>query len=231
MLFRSAMTFLRSYADDLPLLDWLEKQVFPMEAKLTPDDVYWLSKLAIMEYLTSGITANFDMYMPAVSAAAASADCGFRTVMCGGMGDFMLVCKQPSDDFYRLNRYHELVSMQLGFHAEYTNSPSALEELSALAHDKKCPVFCHNSESLREVEECMARTGTTPTQWIDGFGLFDFGGGGFHCVHMTDEDLDIFQKRGLYVVSNPGSNVKLASGVARITDMQQRGIQIGRAHV
>ena len=84
----SAMTFLRSYADDMPLLDWLNKQVFPMEAKLTPEDIYHLSKLAIMEYLTSGITANFDMYLTPDTIAEASVDCGFRTVMTGGMNDF-----------------------------------------------------------------------------------------------------------------------------------------------
>ncbi|MEF9971046.1 MAG: amidohydrolase family protein, partial [Oscillospiraceae bacterium] len=76
----SAMTFLRSFADDLPLLDWLQKQVFPMEAKLNADDIYWLSRLAILEYLSSGMTANFDMYYHPEAVASASVDSGFRTV-------------------------------------------------------------------------------------------------------------------------------------------------------
>lgn len=84
----SAMTFLRSYADDMPLLDWLSKQVFPMEAKLTADDVYHLAKLAILEYLAGGTTANFDMYMFSDANAAASRDMGFRTVLCGCIHDF-----------------------------------------------------------------------------------------------------------------------------------------------
>ena len=84
----SAMTFLRSYADDLPLQDWLNKQVFPMEAKLTEEDIYHLSKLAYLEYLTSGITANFDMYLTPDSIVQASIDTGFRTVLTGAVNDF-----------------------------------------------------------------------------------------------------------------------------------------------
>ncbi len=84
----SAMTFLRSYADDLPLQEWLENQVFPMEAKLTGEDIYELSRLAILEYLTSGITSNFDMYFQPEMIARASIDCGFRTVMVSSLNNF-----------------------------------------------------------------------------------------------------------------------------------------------
>ena len=109
----SAMTFLRSYADDLPLLEWLHKQVFPMEAKLTPDDVYHLSKLAIMEYLTSGITANFDMYCDMREAARASVDCGFRTVFCGAINGFGGTIEQCEEDYAYFNNMHELISQYL----------------------------------------------------------------------------------------------------------------------
>ena len=85
----SGLTFLRSFADDLPLLDWLEQQVFPMEAHLTAEDIYHLSKLAILEYLTSGITANYDMYLTPDSIAQASKDCGYRTVLGGTLNDFV----------------------------------------------------------------------------------------------------------------------------------------------
>ena len=84
----TAMTFLRSFADDLPLQEWLFNRVFPMEAKLTPDRVYWLSRLGILEYLTSGITANFDMYMKTDAIVNASIDSGFRTVLCDSMNNF-----------------------------------------------------------------------------------------------------------------------------------------------
>ena len=222
----SAMTFLRSYADDLPLLDWLNQQVFPMEAKLTPEDIYYLSKLAILEYLTSGITANLDMYLTPDTVAAASFDCGFRTVMCGGLNNFSQSFELLEEWYEKYNDPESLVNFRLGFHAEYTNSRENLERLAALSRKYQTPIHVHNSETKQEVEDCIERYGVTPTVLFDRIGIFDHGGVCFHCVHMTDEDLDILKKRNVYVVTNPGSNVKLASGIARIEDMLGRGIHV-----
>lgn len=221
----SAMTFLRSYADDLPLLDWLNKQVFPMEAKLTADDVYHLAKLAILEYLAAGITANFDMYMFAEANAAASRDMGFRTVLCGCIHDFY---NTPDGLRKMYEDYNKggLVSCILGFHAEYTCSESLLREISAIAHEYKAPVFAHNSESASEVAGCIERHGTTPTAYLDSLGLFDYGGGGYHCIHLSDEDKAIFRDRGLWAVSCPGSNTKLASGIAPLTQLHDMGVHL-----
>lgn len=221
----SAMTFLRSYADDLPLLDWLNQQVFPMEAKLTADDVYHLAKLAILEYLAAGITANFDMYMFAEANAAASRDMGFRTVLCGCIHDFYNTpdgLRQMYEDYNKGG----LVSCILGFHAEYTCSESLLREISAIAHEYKAPVFAHNSESASEVAGCIERHGTTPTAYLDSLGLFDYGGGGYHCIHLSDEDKAIFRDRGLWAVSCPGSNTKLASGIAPLTQLHDMGVHL-----
>ncbi len=223
----SAMTFLRSYADDLPLLDWLNKQVFPMEAKLTKEHIYDLSKLAVMEYLTSGITANFDMYLTPETIAEASVDCGFRTVMAGGVNDFSQSVEELEGWYQTYNQYHELISFQLGFHAEYTTGRKILERISALSHKYHAPVFAHNSESRQEVAQCMERTGMTPTAYMNELGLFDYGGGGYHCVHMTEEDLQIFADKKLSVITNPGSNTKLASGIAPVQAMLDKGINIG----
>lgn len=221
----SAMTFLRSYADDLPLLDWLNQQVFPMEAKLTADDVYHLAKLAILEYLAAGITANFDMYMFAEANAAASRDMGFRTVLCGCIHDFY---NTPDGLRKMYEDYNKggLVSCILGFHAEYTCSGSLLREISAIAHEYKAPVFAHNSESASEVAGCIERHGTTPTAYLDSLGLFDYGGGGYHCIHLSDEDKAIFRDRGLWAVSCPGSNTKLASGIAPLTQLHDMGVHL-----
>ncbi|ABX42406.1 amidohydrolase [Lachnoclostridium phytofermentans] len=222
----SAMTFLRSYADDLPLHDWLNKQVFPMEAKLSPDDIYHLSKLAILEYLTSGMTANFDMYITPDTIVQASIDTGFRTVLCGGVSNFLHSVTQVEDWYKKYNNYHELVSFQLGFHAEYTIDRATLMDLASLAKQLKAPVYTHNSETKAEVDACISRNQMTPTAYLDSLGIYDFGGGGYHCVHMTDEDLYIVKRRGVSVVTNPGSNTKLASGIARIEDMLSLGINI-----
>lgn len=221
----SAMTFLRSYADDLPLQEWLYNRVFPMEAKLTEEDVLWCSKLAIMEYLTSGITANFDMYMKNESNAKASADTGFRTVLCGSINDFGGTIEEIEEEYKHFNNYgNSLISYQLGFHAEYTTKRETLEGMAGLAKKYKAPVYTHNSETKAEVEGCVERYGKTPTAFLDSIGMFNYGGGGFHCVHMTDEDLNICKEKNIWVVTNPASNVKLASGIAPVKKMLDMGI-------
>jgi len=113
----SGMTNLRSFADDLPLHEWLNEQIFPMEAKLTPDDVYHLSKLAIMEYLTSGITTSFDMYLMPDAMAQAAVDCGYRTTMAGGLNNFSQSFDLLEEWLKRYNDPEGLVNFQLGFHS------------------------------------------------------------------------------------------------------------------
>lgn len=223
----SAMTFLRSYADDLPLLDWLHKQVFPMEAKLNEERVYWFSKLAFMEYLTSGITADFDMYMEVEGTARASVETGFRTVFCESINDFGGTIEQVEADYLKYNRYDPLIQYRLGFHAEYTTSKTLLEQLAALAHQYQEPIFTHSSESADEVQGCIERYGMTPTEFLNQLGMFDFGGGCYHCVHMTERDLDILKEKQVSVITNPSSNAKLASGIAPITKMLEKGINVG----
>ena len=222
----SAMTFLRSYADDMPLDQWLNLQVFPMEAKLTAEDMYHLSKLAIMEYLTSGITANFDMYLDPVSVAKASVDCGFRTVLTGAVNNFSQSLEELEIWYQELNQYHPLIHFILGAHAEYTSSRELLEGVSHLAHKYKAPVYLHNSETENEVKQCIARYGKTPTVFLDELGIYDYGGGGYHCVYMSEEDLEIFREKNLYVVTNPGSNAKLASGIAPVSRIMELGIPV-----
>lgn len=122
----SGMTFLRSYADDLPLHNWLYDKVFPLEALLTPEDIYWCSRLAIMEYLTSGITANFDMYQKTDAIVRASVDSGYRTVLCGSVNNFVSSVEELEQHYLRYNDHHPLITSQLGFHAEYTTSEEIL---------------------------------------------------------------------------------------------------------
>lgn len=223
----SAMTFLRSYADDLPLQDWLNKQVFPMEAKLTPEHIYELSRLAILEYLTSGITANMDMYLHPEMIVKASVDCGFRTVISSAVNNFNGETVEAMEkDYQTYNSYHDLISYQMGFHAEYTTAEPLLKKISALAAKYHASIFTHNSETETEVRECIERTGMTPTVYLNSLGLFDYGGGGYHCVHMTEEDLNIFAEKNLSVVTNPASNLKLASGIAPVQEMINRGINL-----
>lgn len=222
----SAMTFLRSFADDMPLQDWLFKQVFPMEAKLKGEDIYWLSKLAVLEYLTSGITASFDMYFEPDDYVKANIESGFRTVLCGSIsGDASNITRL--EDFYnRFNGINPLISYQLGFHAEYTAEYELMQAVGELAKKYKVPVSVHNSETEKEVLECIEKYGKTPTQLFDSLGIYNYGGAGFHCVHFSDEDMEIFKERNVYAVTCPSSNAKLASGIAPLCKMADKGVNL-----
>lgn len=222
----SPMTFLRSYADDLPLHDWLNRQVFPMEAKLSGEDCYWQSRLAILEYLTSGITANFDMYFHPDQVAQASIDSGFRTVLCGDINDFGGTVEEIERRYLHFNRCHELIGYRLGFHGEYTTGVPILEGMASLAKKYHAPVYTHLLETQVESTGCLERHGKTPAVYLDSLGMFDYGGGGFHCVHMSGGDLEVFREKGLWAVTNPGSNCKLASGVAPVQRMLDMGIRL-----
>ena len=222
----SPMTFLRSYADDMPLQDWLYKQVFPMEAKLTPEMIYHFTKLAVLEYLTSGITASFDMYVEPEANARANLEMGFRTVLCGTLNDFKDSIETLEGFYQKYNQYHPLISYQLGFHAEYTTSEGLLRDLAALAGQYRAPVYTHLSETAAEVAGCEERYGSSPVKTLAEMGLWEYGGGGFHCVHVSEEDMDIIKEKGIYVVTNPASNAKLASGIAPICAMLEREIPL-----
>lgn len=222
----SPMTFLRSYADDMPLQDWLYKQVFPMEAKLTPEMIYHFTKLAVLEYLTSGITASFDMYVEPEANARANLEMGFRTVLCGTLNDFKDSIETLEGFYRKYNQYHPLISYQLGFHAEYTTSEGLLRDLAELAGQYRAPVYTHLSETAAEVAGCEERYGNSPVKTLAEMGLWEYGGGGFHCVHVSEEDMDIIKEKGIYVVTNPASNAKLASGIAPICAMLEREIPL-----
>jgi 5-methylthioadenosine/S-adenosylhomocysteine deaminase len=150
--------------------------------------------------------------------------------MCGSISgtddecDFAL---NKLDRFYNQFKDHsEFVSYRLGFHAEYTTDISIMKGVAELSKKYKQPVYTHNSETASEVEECKKRHGMTPTELMESLGMFEYGGGGFHCVHMSGNDLEIFKRRGLWAVTNPGSNSKLASGIAPLAKMSDMGINL-----
>lgn len=222
----SGMTFLRSLADDLPLQQWLTEQVFPKEAQLTPDDVYILTKLAIMEYLTSGITMMFDMYFSRESIAAAAIDTGFRAALVGCANDYGGSAQETADEYAKFSKIDPLIRYRLGFHAEYTSSEPLMRELSALVQQLKQPFYTHLNETAKEVESCVAHSGMRTIEYLDSLELFRYGGGGYHCVHVSEREMDILQARGMTVITCPGSNTKLASGIAPVYEYLRRGIPL-----
>lgn len=222
----SAMTFLRSYADDVPLKQWLNEMVFPMEAKLTAEDIYELTRLAILEYLTSGITSIFEMYLTPDTIAEACMDMGMRCVLTSGLNNFTSSLGQMEAEYLKWNKKNSLISYQLGFHAEYTCSKELIYGISQLAHKYHAPVYTHLAETKAEVEECRARNGMTPAMFLDTMGVFEFGGGGYHCVHMSESDMEVFRRRRLYAITNPASNMKLASGIAPVAELDKKKIPV-----
>lgn len=222
----SPMTFLRSYADDLPLQEWLEKAIFPLEDKLQPGDQYHLAKVAFAEYLTSGITACFDMYYSPLETVQAAIDTGFRAVLVGTVTKYKESVAEMKAAYKTINRMNPLVRYELGFHAEYTANEEILKELAKASQELKAPIWSHISETEREVEECIARHGMTPAAYIESLGLYQFGGGGFHGVHFREEDFEVYKRNKLNIVTNPSANTKLASGIAPVKRFLEEGINI-----
>ncbi len=220
------MTFLRSFADDLPLKEWLFQMCFPMEEKLTEENIRPFEIIGIMEYLSGGVTTSFDMcYFPPVYAQV-SADCGFRSVQVSGVNSFGGRIEVVEENYLRVNELSDLTSFFIGFHAEYTTKPELMEGIAKLAQKYKSPVFLHNSETESETAECVERYGKTPTQLTDEMGMYEYGGGGFHCVYCNEEDIRIFRERDLSAITCPASNLKLASGIMPLKRFYDAGINL-----
>ena len=218
----TAMTFLRSHADDLPLQEWLTNQVFPYEGLLTPEDIYTLVQLGILEYLSSGITSALDMYFFRDATAQACIDAGFRLVFSCVGGD----AKVAEAEYNALNNLDPLLSYRLGTHAQYTATEEQLKALIELAHQYKEPFCMHLHETRREVDECIGKTGMTALGYLDSLGAFEYGGTGYHLVHMTDDDMRIMKDHNMFAVSCPCSNLKLSSGIAPLDKMGNFGIRL-----
>ena len=218
----SAMTFCRSLADDVPLQPWLFEQIFPLEEKLTPERVYAFTKLAILEYVSGGITSAFDMYFFRLANAQSAADCGFRYVVQG------MNCppEQAEDEYVKCNSMSPLVSLIPGIHAEYTTGVDEMKIVADIVQRHKAPFFTHISETKSEHAQCIERHGCTPTELFESLGLLAYGGGGYHCVWLSEHDKEIFKRRGMTVVSCPASNAKLASGVAPLQEYIDMGLPL-----
>ena len=226
----NAMVFARSLTDDVPLNIWLNEKIFPLEAKLTEEDVYYFTILGIMENLSSGITSCADMYKCYYAMAEAYFHTGFRVNLVDSIMHFDKKIA-PEEYYEAFNNYKgdngNLIKYTFGLHAEYTNNETTFKLMSELIHKYKTPFFSHNSETKLEVEECKERWGgLTPTEVHEKYGLYDYGGGGYHCIYLSDNDIEIFKKHKLYVVTNAASNLKLASGIAPIKKYLDSGIKI-----
>lgn len=227
-----SMTLLRSYADDMELMDWLQNKIWPIEDKMNAQDIYWGAMLGIAEMLKGGTTCFADMYAFMENVARACAETGIRANLCRG-----LIGVAPDKDV-KLAENNVLAANWQGYdngririsygpHAPYTCPVDYLEKVIKAAADHKAEIQMHLCETKFEVDTCMKEHGLTPIQLMDKLGMFDLGTIAAHCVHLTDNDMEIMAAKKVRVAHNPQSNLKLASGIAPVAQMLEKGICVG----
>lgn len=227
----AGMSLFRSIGDDLPLMDWLEKKIWPLENKLQPDDVYWGTLLSIVEMVKGGTTTFTDMYFFMDQVAQAVEESGIRGVLSRGMvgtGEGAIKSLQESEEFCRAwhGQASGRITVTLGPHAPYTCPPDFLEKVLELRGRLNIPLQIHLAETEWEIAYCREHFNMSPIQLVDSIGLLHVPTLAAHCVHVSAEDIAILAERKVRVAHNPGSNLKLASGIAPVPQMLEAGIVV-----
>jgi 5-methylthioadenosine/S-adenosylhomocysteine deaminase len=221
------MTFLRSFADDMPLESWLTDKVFPMEDKRAEGDCYSFARVALLEYIEGGVSAFMDMYAFEDETVQAAVDMGVRCVLSGALNNFTGSIERERELYEKYNSFHPLINKQLGFHAVYTTDKELLNSLKQLSYELEAPIYTHCCETRTEVENCVKATGKPPLQYLDSLGMWRYGGGIYHGVWLDDKDYELLGERNISVVTCPASNLKLASGIAPVLKLADSGINVG----
>ncbi|MGA2184865.1 MAG: amidohydrolase [Bryobacteraceae bacterium] len=231
----AAMSLFRGIADDLTLQDWLEHYIFPAEARnVTPDFVLWGTRLACLEMMLSGTTTFTDMYYFEDRAAEATKEAGMRCVLGETIIGFPVPdAKTPADALAWTERYIQhyrndpLVTPAVAPHALYTNSAETLRAARALANKYSVPLVIHLAETRRENDDCVKQHGARAVPYLASLGVFDGHTVAAHGVWLDQTDMDILRKAGVGIAHCPSSNMKLASGIAPVTQMLAMGIPVG----
>lgn len=228
-----AMVLMRGYADDLPLMRWLKEHIWPLEAKLTDEDVYWGSLLGIAEMIRSGTTCFADMYFHMDSVARAIESSGMRALLAYG-----IIAPEPGERAEHelrisrefIERFHGVadgrIRTALGPHAPYTCHPSVWEQALELAQEHDLLIHTHLAETKGEVQEALRQWGKTPVEYLESLGVLEVPVLAAHCVHLTEKDIRILAEHKVQVVHNPTSNLKLASGFAPVQKLLEAGVNV-----
>lgn len=229
----AAMTMLRGYADDMPLMPWLEDKVWPFEARMNAEDIYWGSTLALCEMLRSGTTTMVDMYMNQEETARAVLETGTRAVLSRGMTGFDLKAanKAIQENIELFNKFDTSgqgrLKIMFGPHAPYTCPREFLQAVKQEADRLGAGINIHVAETQAELAIIKERYGTSPVRWLEELGLFGGHIIAAHCVYLDEEELEIFKRYRIGVAHNAESNMKLSSGTAPIPKMIKKGIAVG----
>jgi 5-methylthioadenosine/S-adenosylhomocysteine deaminase len=226
------MTLLRGWGEGLPLDRWLTERVFPFEDRLTAEDVYWGSLLGIAEMLASGVTSFSDMYSFCGSICEAVRLSGIKVNVSRGLLSQDGGALRDSKAFYETEELFNTwdgacggrIKAEASIHAEYTSHESFVRELAEYAKARGAGIHIHLSETRREHGECIARRGATPAEYFERCGVFESRATAAHCVHITDADIEILARNGVFPAHCPTSNLKLGSGVAPVPKMLSAGI-------
>ena len=231
----TAMTLLRGIGSDLPLQEWLFDKMMPIEDKLTPQDIKAGNALALLEMISTGTTSYSDMYFRAETAVENAIQAGIKANLCRPNQ-----CFNKDETYAQNTRAPESIQLFKNFHgaadgriridfaihAEYTNFPHIVEAYSADCKAMGGRMHIHLSETKKEHDECVAKYGKTPAQWFSDLGTFDSPTFAAHCGWVTEEDMALLKAKGVSVVHNPTSNMKLGSGFAPIPKMLDMGINV-----
>lgn len=224
------MTLLRSIGSDLPLDRWLNDAIFPVEKHLTDDAVRAGTDLGILEMLRFGTTSFNDMYMHMDMEAEAVRDSGMRALLGHGVVDFDESCSDLLPNIALIEKWNhaadDRIRVALAPHSEGATTQKVLEKIRDAAETYKVPVHIHVSETKLDYDGSLERRGLTPPQYLEKLGLLEFPVLAAHCVWFTDEDIDLFARRGAVILHNPISNLKLASGIAPISKMLEKGCKV-----
>ncbi|WP_136513623.1 amidohydrolase [Geomonas edaphica] len=231
----AAMTLFRGLADDLPLDTWLTKHIWPAEAKfITAASVRTGANLALAEMIRSGTTTFSDMYFFADELAQAAKKAGVRAVVAEAVLDFPTPdSKSPEESFKTIEklaskwRNDPLVTIAVGTHSPYTCSPGTLKSAKKQADALGLPLTIHVAETRKEVSDMTVKYGVPPFEYLDQLGFFGGTVIVAHAVYPTTGEIRLMAERGVGVAHNPGSNMKLASGVAPVPEMLRAGIAVG----
>jgi len=229
----AAMTLMRGYADDMQLMPWLQEKIWPLEAMVNKQDVYWGTLLSIAEMLRGGVTTFNDMYYYYDAVARAVEESGIRANLSGVLLGFLPEAEkhlQWAIKFAKAfkGRADGRIQTMLGPHAAYTCPERLLQKIIDGAKELGVGMHIHLSETRQEVDESMQKHGMSPVAYLERIGLFEAKPVlGAHCVHVSPEDLEILARNGVGVSHNPGSNMKLASGVAPVPEMLKAGVNVG----
>jgi len=226
----AAMSLLRNYADDIPFEVWLKEKMWPLEAKLTEEQIYWGSMLSIAEMLRSGITCFADMYFFVDQTARAVEESGIRACLARGLMEDES-SRLKLDETRRLvndwnNKGEGRISIMAGPHAPYTCGNDYLRDIIELSGQLDIGIHIHLSESMEEVKDSYRLFGISPIERMKKIGLFKRPTLAAHCVHLSDEDIGILAENHVSVANNPGSNLKLGNGFAPVGKLLQAGVNV-----